>query len=163
MKSNKSFTPEQALAKLQDICSMSEICSIEAAEKLRRYNVGAADAERIIARLIADRFIDDNRFIRAFVRQKYMYDRWGRLKIRQALRLKRFNSDEIETALSEEIDEDVYYENLAAALRTKARQLPEKLDRADRDKLARFAAGRGYEPSLIFEMIPEEDFWRHDS
>jgi regulatory protein len=163
MKCNKSLTPEQALAKLQDICSMSEICSTEAAEKLRRYNVNAADAERIIARLIADRFIDDNRFIRAFVRQKYMYDRWGRLKIRQALRLKRFNSDEIETALSEEIDEEVYYENLAAALRTKARQLPEKLDRADRDKLARFAAGRGYEPSLIFEMIPEEDFWRHDS
>ncbi len=145
-----------------DRCSAAEVCSGEAMEKLRTWGIGGQDAIEIIQRLTELRFIDDQRYARAYVRSKINGSRWGRLKIRAAMRLKHLDSETIETAMAEEIDEQIYIENLATALRAKARTMPPRLTPAHKAKLMRFAAGRGYEPSLIAEMLPEEFFWRTD-
>lgn len=150
----KILTPEQALAKLQDLCARAEVSTGEALEKLRRWGVTGHRAEQVVQSLVDSRFIDDGRFARAFVRDRYLYSRWGRLKISQALRLKRVDREYIDEALDEEIDQQVYEANLVALLRAKLRQLPDSDDEyAICGKLMRFAAGRGFEPSLIMRVV----------
>lgn len=156
------LTPAEALSRLADRCSMAEVCSHEAAQKLAQWGISADEARGIMHKLRQMKFIDDERYTRAFVRSKVNIARWGKLKIRRALSLKRLPAELIDAALDEEVDLQTYYENLAAALRSKARSMPEVLDAACRARLMRFAAARGYEPGLIMEMLPEEDYWRPD-
>lgn len=155
-----TLSTEEALTRLMDRCAIAEVCSSEALEKLHSWNITGQPAFNIVQKLIDQRFIDDERFVRAFVRSKFNFAKWGRLKIRAALAQKRLDSALISAALEEEIDQQAYYENLAAALRSKAKSMPPRLSPEHRAKLMRFAASRGYEPALIAEMIPEEDFWR---
>lgn len=159
----KELTADEARARLMDLCSCGEYSSGEALERLRKWGITGSEAVRIVQRLIDGRFIDDERFARAFVRSKVAYSGWGRVKIRAAMVQKGIERELIDLALDEEIDEQTYYANLADALRSKARTMPEVLDSECRAKLLRFAAGRGYEPGLIMEMLPEEDFWRYEA
>lgn len=161
---NNPLTPKQALARLQDYCSRAEMSTGEALDKLRRWGIGRQNAITIVQHLVDDRFIDDERFARAFVRDKSEYSRWGRLKIRQALRLKQVDAEYIDQALEEEIDPERYMRILSELLRAKYRQLPDGEDPyTSSAKLIRFAAGRGFEPSLIMQLIrngaldPDED------
>lgn len=156
-------TPGEAYSRLADRCAMTEISTGEALEKLRRMGLRGPRAEAIVQRLVDERFIDDERFARAWVRDRFGLARWGRRKIRESLILKRVDSAIIRQALEEEIDPEAYYENLADALRSKARGMSEPLTREERMKLARFAASRGYEPDLIMEMIADEDYWRGET
>ena len=158
----RELTLPEAYSKLVDLCSVAEYSTGEALERLRGWGVTGRQAFDLVQRLVDERFIDDERFARAFVRSKVNYSGWGRVKIRQALYTKGIERDLIDLALDEEIDIDLYHANLASALRSKARNMPEDLDADCRAKLLRFAAGRGYETSLILEMLPEEDFWRRD-
>lgn len=152
------LTPAQALARLQDLCARAEISTGEALDKLRRMGITGRRADDVVQELVDTRFIDDERFARAFVRDKYRYSRWGRIKIRQALRLKRVDREYIDVALDEEIDSEVYEANLAALLQAKLRQLPDDADpRANAAKLMRFAAGRGFEPGLIVSTLRHLD------
>lgn len=158
----KELTPQEAYSKLVDLCSAGEYSTGEALERLRGWGLTGAPAFNIVQRLVNGRFIDDERFARAFVRSKVNYSAWGRVKIRSALIQKGIERELIDVALEEEIDLDVYYSNLASALRSKARLMPRELDADCKAKLLRFAAGRGYEPGLVMEMLPEEDFWRYE-
>ena len=159
----KQLTADEAFSRMMDLCSCGEYSTGEAMERLRKWGITGHEAEGIVQRLIDARFIDDERFARAFVRSKVNYSGWGRLKIRAAMFQKGIERELIDLAMDEEIDEQTYYANLADALRSKARTMPEYLDADCRAKLLRFAAGRGYEPGLIMEMLPEEDFWRYEA
>lgn len=158
----RSLTAAEAYSKLVDLCSLGEYSTGEALERLRAWGVSGKPAFEIVQRLVDERFIDDERFARAFVRSKVSYSGWGRIKIRQALYQKGIEHELIDRAIDEEVDLDVYHSNLADALRSKARSMPETLDSDCRAKLLRFAVGRGYEPGLVMDMLPEEDFWRYD-
>lgn len=152
----KNFTPEQALTRLQELCARAEICTGEALDKLRRWGVTGRRAEQVVQSLVDDRFIDDERFARAFVRDRYRHSRWGRLKIAQALRLKRVDREYIDAALDEEIDQELYEQILSELLRAKLQQLPaDDDDYAVCGKLCRFAAGRGYEPSVVMRLVAD--------
>lgn len=153
----KQLTPEQALNRLRDYCSRAEISTGEALEKLRKWGIAGRRADDIVQTLVDERFIDDERFARAFVRDKFAYSRWGRIKIRQTLRLKKVDSEYINAAIDEEIDDDAYFETLARLLRAKYAQIAdrEEDERALVMKLLRFAAGRGFEPGLVMRLVRE--------
>lgn len=155
------MTENEAYLRLEDLCSRGEYSAAEATERLRRWEIEPASAHAMVQQLIDRRFIDDERFARAYVRSKVAYARWGRIKIRQMLRTKGIEPQLITQAMDEELDYDLYCTNLADLLRSKARPMPEILEREHRDKLLRAAISRGYETSLILEMLPEEDFWRY--
>lgn len=154
-----TLSPEQAYSRLADRCAITELCTAEAREKLRQWGVPLGAAEKIVARLVGEHFIDDARFARIWVRDKLYNARWGRIKIKAAARLKRLD---IADALDDEFDDERYFANLAAALRSKGRNMPSPLSRPDRDKVARFALSRGYEPGLVMEMITHEEYWRNE-
>jgi regulatory protein len=149
----KPPTLESALNRLAALCAKSEYCPSDVRDKLLRQGFTPADADQIVDRLIADRFIDEERYVRAFIHDKVQYELWGHLKIRFALRAKRLPDDLIDRVLDESASEEQYLGNLETLLRRKLRTLPRPLSPTDRAKLYRFAAQRGYESDLIAPIL----------
>lgn len=161
MTPHKQLTAKEALNRLADRCAMAEVCTGEALDKLRQWGIAPDQADGIVQRLIDNRFIDDERYARSYVRERVANARWGVNKIRAVMRLKGIETAIIDLAISEEVDEELYFSNLAAALRSKGRNMSSPLSRDDYARLARFALSRGYESSLVSEMIADEDYWRN--
>lgn len=139
-------------------CAQRECCRYDLERKLRETPLSPADVEAVLDALEDEHFIDAGRYARAFAHDKLEYDGWGRLKISQALRQKKFSAHEVETALAEVIEEAHYLEILQRVLASKIRTL--SFDADDRrealkatQKLVRFAASRGFEPHLIFDTL----------
>lgn len=162
MTPQKTLTIDEAYSRLADRCAMAEVATGEALEKLKGWGITGSDAFAIVQRLVDARFIDDERYARAYVRQCVNNARWGVNKIRAAMRHKGLDADTIRIAIEEELDEDTYFGNLAAALRSKGRNMPSPLGRNDYARLVRFALGRGYEADLVGRMIADEEYWRDD-
>lgn len=161
-RNDEPMKPEVAQAKLEELCAASERCSWELMTKLHRWGIRGAEASAIIDRLAKDRFIDDERFARAFVTDKYRFSRWGRIKIRAALYAKRVPSWMIDEAM-DEVDDREYADNLLQLLRAKRRAIGEEAATYEgRTKLFRYGASRGYELPLIASAIKDAKLWRDD-
>ena len=89
LQKKKPITEQEALQKLSALCARAEHSSGEMLEKMRRWQLSEDAHERVLDRLIDEKFVDDERFARLFVREKIRFDRWGRRKIEQALYQKR--------------------------------------------------------------------------
>lgn len=144
----------QALNKMAALCSRKEYCSSEIQKKLVNYELSEADREAVVERLISEKFIDDGRYANYYVRDKFLFNGWGRIKIRYQLRGKGIDSSIIDAAL-EQINESDYHEKLAELLHSKKRQIKNKDQWQTKAALARFAQARGYEPDLIFRSIDQ--------
>ena len=148
----KPLTPGEALNKAAAYCTLCERCISEVSTKLTAWDVPHSEQEKIIARLTKEKFIDEERYCRAFVNDKVRFNRWGRIKITAALREKRLPQEYIKEAL-ENIDEDIYLQSLQETIDIKRRELKGKEDFATQQKIIRHAASRGYEPALIIKTI----------
>ena len=148
----RPITPDEALNKAAAYCTLCERCISEVSTKLTAWGVPHYEQQKIIARLIEEKFIDEKRYCHAFVNDKVKFNRWGRIKITAALRDKRLSQEHIKEAL-EDIDEDVYIQALKETIDIKRRELKEKDDLATQQKIIRHAASRGYEPALIIKTI----------
>jgi len=156
------LTYEQALSRAAALCSRGEHCAADMRKKAGDWGLTAENAERLVQRLREERFVDDARFVRAFVHDKYEYQHWGCVKIRYALLQKQLPSDLIDEALDEVIGTDDYLDALVELLRTKMRNMTCPLTPKDRARLYRFAAQRGYEMGMIGKAlsrlnVPDED------
>lgn len=152
MTLRRDLSPRNALVKLQDLCARSEQCSHEILQKLHTWGISDTTAQKILARLQRDRYVDDHRFAQAFVRDKVVFNRWGRLKIRLALIQKKIDHDVINMAL-DAIDPGEYHQALIETLRAKARSLKETKSYESRLKLLKHAASHGFETSLITPLL----------
>lgn len=158
-RTKKPMKPEAATLRLEDLCARSEQCTSDLRRKLSGWEISSSDSDSIIRHLSENRFVDDSRFARAFVRDRYRFAGWGRQKIISGLYAKRIAKDTIDDALTE-IDVRLYASIAFKAIAARLRQLPEDMDRRDkRMRLMRFAAGRGYEVSLIIKILESERLW----
>lgn len=154
IRSKKIVTPQNALIRLEELCSRSEQCTGEARKKLFNWGISANDSDKIIKSLIERRFIDDRRFCSAFVRDKLMFSHWGKQKITLSLMQKQVDRDIISEGL-EQIDEKVYSDILKKIVLAKARTIKDADTYDGRTRLFRFAVSRGFEPSLVSQVIRE--------
>lgn len=152
------LSPANALIKLEELCARSEQCSYEAYARLAKWGVSKPMAEKIVARLKAHRFIDDERYAAAFTRDKVVNNHWGFIKIRLALRMRKIDSDIIDEAIAT-VDPDEYRVALIETLRAKRRTLPDELTYDDRQRLLRHASSRGFEPRLIIDLLKTPGLW----
>ena len=148
----KPLSPGEALNKAAGYCTLCERCISEVSAKLTAWDVPHSEQEKIITRLIEEKFIDEARYCRAFVNDKVKFNRWGRIKITAALHEKHLPQEYIKESLKN-IDEDVYLQALQETIDIKRRELKGKDDFATQQKIIRHAASRGYEPSLIISTI----------
>ncbi|MDE6323258.1 MAG: RecX family transcriptional regulator [Paramuribaculum sp.] len=156
----KQLSSAQIVARLEDLCVRSEQSVFDLRQKISRWGLtDPMETDRIIDGLIDRRFVDDSRFARAYVRDKYRFDRWGRMKIIRGLIARRIPRPTIDEAL-EEIDNREYALNCYRLLCSRRRQIPDSVEPHDaRQRLMRFAAARGYELSLIVRLIEKKRLW----
>lgn len=150
------ITEQQALQRLMALCARGEHSSGEMLEKMRRWDVDDEAQARIMQRLINERYVDDERFARAFVNDKIKYNQWGSRRIEQALWQKGIDKETRQTVLAE-IDDEQYLEVLRPLLKAKARSVKANSEYERQMKLARFAIGRGFTFNLIQQCLPEAD------
>ncbi len=142
--------------KAEAYCSLTEHCIAEVQAKLELWGAAPEISERIIAHLLKERYVDELRFCKAFVRDKYRFNGWGRNKMVQALRLKRIPADIIALGL-EEIDEEEYHHILAGIIAQKSRSVKARNDYERNGKLIRFAISRGFEMEAILRCVKQTD------
>jgi regulatory protein len=146
---------KQGLSKAMELCSRKEYSEGEIRNKLKFWEVNPDDIDPIIETLVKEKFIDDLRFATAYVRDKVRLNHWGRTKIRYMLSMERVGRSFIDQAL-EEIDEELYLDALTELLQKKARELRNESNPFNRrQKLLKFAQGRGYEVDLALRIIKD--------
>ena len=124
--------------------------------KMKRWEVAQEVAEKIVARLVKERFIDEERFARAFVRDKFRYNHWGRVKIELELRKKKIAQRHIEMGL-EELQEEDNLNTLRELIQKKRPSVKGKNEYEIRGKLIRFALGRGFQMDDIVKVVGDLD------
>lgn len=151
------MTREQILDRMRKLCSRREYCESDIIKKINALCKGEANSvvtSEIISQLCRDKYIDQMRYARAFVRDKSSLDGWGEIKIKYTLRKKGIDPDVIMTAL-DEIDEEKAGKRLAALITAKYKSL--RGDEKEKEmKLYRFGIGRGYkydEIKAIYDNI----------
>ncbi len=151
------ITKEQARSKAESYCAKSEHCEYELRKKLQDWGVGPSDVDNIMRHLVDERYLDDCRYARAFVRDKFRFENWGKVKIAQSLRLKQIESTVIDEAL-DEIDETAYADALKRLLLSKARTVTAQSEYERNGKLIRFALSRGFEMADVLACLHERLF-----
>ena len=152
----KPITEKEALAKLTALCARGEHSSGEMLDKLNRWGIADEAAQaRIMAYLTQHRYVDDERFTRAFARDKIVYNKWGRRKIEQALWAKGIDKA-TQAKILDEIDDFSYIEVLKPLLKAKQRTLKV------RGKLVRYALSRGFTFDIIRQCIDNAEEYEED-
>ena len=149
--SKRQLTPENALARCAALCSRSEQAEHDIRMKLRGWGIGDIDSDKIVARLVDGRYLDEERFARAFVRDKFRFGGWGRLKIAYALRQKHVAADVVDEAMNE-IDPGDYESALEKLMQSKYRAVKSREKMKAKAALMRFAIQRGFEPDMVARM-----------
>ena len=156
LQKKKPITEQEVLQKLSALCARAEHSSGEMLEKMRRWQLSEDARKRVLDRLIDEKFVDDERFARLFVREKIRFDRWGRRKIEQALYQKGVASD-ISRRVLDEVDDEAYVAELKKLIAAKRRSVQAESDYEMRAKLTKYALGRGFDYNVIRQCIDGAD------
>jgi regulatory protein len=149
------YTTEQALEALQHYCAYQDRCHKEAREKLHELGYYGDAAEEVIAELIREKYLDEERFARSYARGKFRMKRWGRYKIRNGLREREIGAYCIKQAMKE-IDESAYYDTLCRELQRRSDGEKAGLHPyLKRRKLADYMFSRGFESGLVWAAIAD--------
>ena len=152
----KEKTEQDAYLQLAALCAQAEHCQQEMRDKMKRWDIDAATQDRIVARLVKERYVDDERYARAFVKDKIRYNKWGRRKVQQGLWLKH-SDDDIQERVLGEVDDSEYLAVLRPLLKQKVRSIRAENDYERTQKLVRFALGRGFTFDIIRQCLNVDD------
>ena len=150
----KPLTPQQALNRASALCARSEQAPADVRAKLRGWGLGAADAADVLRQLTEQDFINVQRFARAFVKDRFAFNGWGRIKIAHQLRMKEIPADVIADAMAV-IDDEQYRHRLVELLRAKWRTVKDREPRAAWAAMMRFAASRGFETDIASQCVKQ--------
>lgn len=140
------------LSSLQAYCARQEHCIYDVTQRMSTSQLSEYDKESIIQSLIDDKFIDETRYARAFIRDKIRLNHWGKIKVAYQLKAKNISSSIINPIL-DEIDKKEYEEILLEE--TKKQIARKKITGSfeDKAKVARALQSKGFEADLIFPAI----------
>ena len=149
LKINPSEPP--FLSRAMAYCARAEQCEQAVRQKLAAWGAVPSEADAVVARLVDLGYLDAHRYARLFCESKLVGQRWGRRKVTAALRQKGLPPDAIEAALAA-VPDGTEADALASLAAARARSLD--LDQpADRARLMRYLAGRGFAPPDIVQAI----------
>jgi len=148
----KEYTLEELLHKAASYCSISEHCVMEVEDKLTAWGVSDEDKKKIIDRLKSEDFINEKRYCTYFVKDKFRFNKWGKIKISYSLKAKGLDKEVVQNAMLT-IDDGEYEELLASLLKAKLVSLKYEFEYEKQGKLFRFAQSRGFENNVIERVI----------
>ena len=152
----KEMTEQEAYLQLATLCAQEEHCEQEMRDKMKRWEIDETAQNRIIDRLVKERYIDNERYARAFVKDKIRYNKWGMRKVQQALWMKRIDND-IQQRVLDEIDDKEYLDVLRPLLKQKRKSTKAANDYELNQKLVRFALGRGFTFDIIRQCLEVDE------
>ncbi|WP_143308155.1 regulatory protein RecX [Chitinophaga vietnamensis] len=145
---------QQAIEKLRQYCAYQERCHQEVKYKCLELGIRGPEAEEAIALLIADNFINEERYAKAFAGGKFRMKQWGRKKIQAALKQKQVSAYCIKKGM-EEIDEEDYFATLLKIAAKKYESVHEAQPYKRKYKTAQYLLQRGFEQELIQEALEQ--------
>lgn len=145
------------LQKAWKYCAYQDRYSQQVYKKLLEWGASLSEARDIMANLVAEKFLDDERYVRSFVRGHFYHKQWGRTRIRYALANQQIDKSLIERQIEDNIVEEEYRATAQALAAQKLRSLspPKTPDeqRSHRQKVARFLLQRGFEWSVVAPIV----------
>ena len=152
----KQKTEQEAYLTLAALCAQAEHCQHEMLEKMRRWELDDEAQARVMQRLVCERYVDDERYARAFVKDKVQYNKWGRRKVEQALWQKHIDED-IRQRVLDEVEDEEYLAVLRPLLKQKRKTTKANSDYELNQKLVRFALGRGFTFDIIRQCLDVDE------
>ena len=146
---------KEALVKTSNICARQEKCISDMEKKLRDWQVEPEIQEQVINQLIKEKFIDEKRYVKFYIKDKFTFNRWGKIKIKWQLKSKNIYGSWIDEELKQ-IDPDEYRMALAQLLIQKRAKIKDPDPYKTKASLVRYASSRGFEPDLIYQVIEEQ-------
>jgi regulatory protein len=157
MNTKKALSFLEAKYKIEAYCAYQERCEKEVVVRLNKWDVYGEQADVIIADLILNNFLNEERFAEAFVSGKIRIKKWGKIKIKQHLKQKQISNYSMTKALNS-VDDELYLLNLNQLIEKKKKDLKisHSISWENRAKIQRFLQSKGYENDLIFEALKVE-------
>jgi regulatory protein len=151
----QKLTPQQALPKIKQYCAYQERCHSEVREKLAGYGVYGLDADAIMAQLVAENYLNEERFAIQFAGGRFRLKQWGRIKIGYELKQKQVSAYCVKKALAaiDEADYQAMLEKLAGAKWATLKGA----DGIKKQQLMRYMAQKGYEGGLVGHWLRQQD------
>ena len=150
----KPLTPDQVLDKMAKYCAYQERCVKDVRDKLKAFDIPEEEKTKILDYLLVNRFVNDERFAKSFVRGKVNQSGWGLNKIRFHLIQKGIDKELIDEALGQ-TDEEVYRQRLIDILKSKSKTVKAETEFEKKRKLAAYAMQKGFEGGLVWEVLKE--------
>jgi regulatory protein len=140
--------------KARKYCDYAERCTQEVIEKLKQWQAPESIIAKTIQQLIDENYLNEERYVKAYFHGKLHHNKWGKNKIRYALKQKKISDDLIQKTLFE-IDEESYADLLRTVLLSKTIRENDSFKR--KGKLAQYAIQKGFEPALVWEILNEQE------
>lgn len=143
---------QEIFQKMAHLCSRAEQCSPDLIKKIRELGGNSFITQLILERLEKENYLNDQRFVTMYVRDKFKINKWGRVKMHYYLKMKGLNEELIQSGFNE-INNEEYIELLIKTMKEKARsiRITDKYEKMG--QVIRFAQGRGFEPGLIHRYL----------
>lgn len=141
-----------ALTKAMALCSRREYCIDDIQNKLQLWGVDNSDARKIISALVKENFINESRYATAYVRDKFKYNKWGKVKIASHLKSRKIPANAINSALNA-LDNEVYTKAVKDIILVHRKTLKAKNQYDLKAKLLRYGLSKGFESSLLYDIL----------
>jgi len=151
-KSKKNYTAAEALKKGEAYCAYQERCQQEVRNKLYEWGLKSNEVENIIANLITNNFLNEERFAKTYAGGKFRIKKWGKEKIILGLKKRKISDYCIKKGL-EEIEEYDYLRILSEVIKKKSKSIRNPKSEIRNFKMARYAISRGFESELVWDVI----------
>lgn len=151
-KKRKITDPQLALVKAQSYCAYQERCQQEVRNKLYEWGLWTDAVDVIIANLINDNFLNEERFSKAYAGGKFRIKEWGRVKITLELKRRNITAYCIKSAMQEISDED-YRSTIQKIIAGKAKQIKEKNPVKRNYKIVQYLVSRGFEGEIVWDEL----------
>ncbi len=143
---------KNTLSKAMALCSKREYCKDDIRKKLKSWDVNERACKKILGILEKENFIDETRYCEAFTKDKFRYNKWGKVKITVHLKAKKIPADKINDAL-DSIDNELYVNTLKNLLLIRKNKITAKNQYDLKGKLLRYGLSKGFESSLLYDLI----------
>ncbi|AKA34778.1 MAG: recombinase RecX [Muricauda sp.] len=154
IKTNKHISVQEAQKKMERYCAYQERCHQEVVRKLREMRMIPEAIDHIMAHLIKENYLNEERFAKSFARGKFNIKKWGKKRIVQELKNRHISRFNIKSALKE-IDDEDYLNTLHSLAIKRLSQITETHPQKRKRKLADYLLYRGWESDLVYAKIKE--------
>jgi len=152
MTGSPTYSFLEAKQKIESFCAYQERCDFEVRQKLFSWGLFQEDVDALISDLITHNFLNEQRFAEAYVSGKFRIKKWGRVKIRQQLKLRKISEYSIKKGM-QVIDDDEYIKTAKELIAAKSRLIKSKNGWDKINKLKRYLSSKGYETELVHELV----------